>query len=63
DLVERILDVKRPGSIVSMEIGVAPSASGGREDYLFQRLDVLINGLLAQGYEVVPVSTLLENAR
>jgi len=63
DLIERILDVKRPGSIVSMEIGVASSALGGREDYLFQRLDVLINGLLAQGYGVVPISTLLENAR
>jgi peptidoglycan/xylan/chitin deacetylase (PgdA/CDA1 family) len=63
DLVERVLDEKRPGSIISMEIGTAADASGGREDYLFQKLDVLINGLLAQGYSIVPISTMLENAQ
>jgi len=36
---------------------------GGRNDYLFHRLDVLLNGLIERGYEVVPVSTLMDNAR
>jgi peptidoglycan/xylan/chitin deacetylase (PgdA/CDA1 family) len=63
DLVQRILDVKRPGSIVSMQVGIPDAARGGRDDYLFQKLDVLINGLLDSGYDVVPVSTLLENAQ
>lgn len=62
-LVERILERKQPGSIVSMQVGVSEEARGGRDDYLFQRLDLLINGLLEQGYEVVPVSTLLDHAR
>ncbi len=62
-LVERILEQKQPGSIVSMQVGISEEARGGRDDYLFQRLDLLINGLLEQGYDVVPVSTLLDHAR
>jgi peptidoglycan/xylan/chitin deacetylase (PgdA/CDA1 family) len=62
-LIERILQEKQPGSIISMQVGTLDSASGGRDDYLFQYLDILINGLLEQGYEVVPVSTLIEHAR
>ena len=63
DLVERILDIKRPGSIISMQVGIADDARGGRDDYLFQRLDLLINGLLSQGYSIVPVSALIANSR
>ncbi|MFW5688669.1 MAG: polysaccharide deacetylase family protein, partial [Spirochaetota bacterium] len=63
DLVERILELKQPGSIVSMHVGISDEARGGRDDYLFQRLDILINGLFERGYDVVPVSTLLEHAR
>jgi peptidoglycan/xylan/chitin deacetylase (PgdA/CDA1 family) len=63
DLVERVLDVKRPGSIISMQVGISDEARGGRDDYLFQKLDLLINGLLSQGYAVVPVSTLVQHAR
>ncbi|MFW6313379.1 MAG: polysaccharide deacetylase family protein [Spirochaetota bacterium] len=62
-LAERILEEKKPGSIVSLQVGISEDARGGRDDYLFQRLDILINGLLDQGYEVVPVSTLIEHAR
>lgn len=62
-LIERILAEKQPGSIVSMQVGTLDGSLGGRDDYLFQYLDILINGLLQQGYEVVPVSTLIENAR
>jgi peptidoglycan/xylan/chitin deacetylase (PgdA/CDA1 family) len=63
DLVERTLSLKQPGSVVSVQVGTQEDARGGRDDYLFQRLDILINGLLAQGYQVVPVSQLIENAR
>ncbi len=59
-LVERIVEKKKPGSIVPILAGVP---SGYREDYLFQKLDLLINALLAKGYEVVPVSALMENSR
>ena len=46
-----------------MQVGIPDSARTGRDDYLFQRLDLLINGLLERGYSVVPVSTLIENAQ
>jgi peptidoglycan/xylan/chitin deacetylase (PgdA/CDA1 family) len=59
-LVERIIELKKPGSIVPI---LAGTPQGYREDYLFQRLDLLINALLARGYEVVPVSVLMESSR
>jgi peptidoglycan/xylan/chitin deacetylase (PgdA/CDA1 family) len=60
DLVERIVAQKKPGSIIPMQVG---AGGGKREDYLFQKLDILINELMRRGYEVVPVSTLIEDAR
>ncbi len=60
DLVERIIGLKKPGSIIAMQIGIG---QGQRGDYLFQKLDLLINELLRRGYAIVPVSTLVEHAR
>jgi len=60
ELVERILEKKRPGSIVPILVGIP---QGSRNDYLFQKLDLLINGLMKRGYRIVPVSTLIEHAR
>ncbi|MDR2588062.1 MAG: polysaccharide deacetylase family protein [Spirochaetales bacterium] len=65
DLVERVLEQKKPGSIISMSLG-RPDESlddNKREDYLFQKLELLINQLIARGYEIVPVSTLVDHAR
>jgi peptidoglycan/xylan/chitin deacetylase (PgdA/CDA1 family) len=59
-LVERIMELKKPGSIIPVRIG---TTEGTREDYLFHKLDSLINGLISQGYTIVPVSTLMEHAR
>jgi peptidoglycan/xylan/chitin deacetylase (PgdA/CDA1 family) len=60
ELVERVLMQKKPGSIIPVRIG---TVKGGRDDYLFQYLDLLIDGLVSKGYKVVPVSTLIEHAR
>ncbi len=60
DLVERIVAEKKPGSIIPLQVG---AGEGKREDYLFQKLDILINELVGRGYDVVPVSTLIEHAR
>jgi peptidoglycan/xylan/chitin deacetylase (PgdA/CDA1 family) len=60
DLVERVVAAKRPGSIVPILVG--PGA-GPRDDYLFQKLDLLVNELFRLGYDIVPVSTLIEHAR
>lgn len=65
DLVERIMQEARAGSIIAMTIGRPRGEEPftHRGDYLFHRLDLLINNLLERGYEIVPVSTLMENAR
>jgi peptidoglycan/xylan/chitin deacetylase (PgdA/CDA1 family) len=60
EIVEMILQKKLPGSIIPVRIG---TVEGGRRDYLFQHLDLLINGLVSLGYEVVPVTTLIEHAK
>jgi len=60
DMIERVLRLKKPGSIISIQIG---QLSGTREDYLFKNLDLLVNGLMQQGYSLVPVSALIEKAR
>jgi peptidoglycan/xylan/chitin deacetylase (PgdA/CDA1 family) len=60
DLVERLVALKKPGSIIPLQVGVS---DGRRGDYLFQRLDILINELARRGYSIVPVSTLVEHAR
>ncbi len=65
EIIENVIESKQPGSIVSMTVGKPGDdrPDGGRNDYLFQRLDVLINELIERGYRIVPVSTLMDNAR
>jgi len=65
DLVERILKQKKPGSIISMRIGKPGDSKVGswRDDYLFQKLDLLVNLLVSRGYRIVPVSVLLDRSR
>ncbi len=64
EVIERVMEEKKPGSIIAMTVGKPGDDTpyGGREDYLFQRLDVLLNNLIEQGYSVVPVSTLMDRA-
>ncbi|MDR1932177.1 MAG: polysaccharide deacetylase family protein [Spirochaetales bacterium] len=64
-LVERVLAQKKPGSIISMRLGMPDDAAADsrRDDYLFQKLDLLINQLLARGYEIVPVSEMVDHAQ
>lgn len=59
-LVEQVADEARPGSIIPIRLGIP---EGGRDDYLFNELALLINALLAEGYEIVPVSVLMEHAK
>nr|MQY76788.1 polysaccharide deacetylase family protein [Spirochaeta sp.] len=59
-LIERIMKEKKPGSIIPVLVGM-PGA--GRDDYLFNNLDILIDDLVKVGYRIVTVSTLVEHAR
>ena len=70
NLLERVIEKVKPGSIVSMTIGkpeenLASTGEfvGGRNDYLFQKLDVLLNALIERGYSEVTVSELRDHAR
>jgi hypothetical protein len=58
-LVERIMTAARRGSIIPVRLGLL---RGGRSDYLFLRLEVLLDALIREGYSPVPVSTLIERA-
>jgi peptidoglycan/xylan/chitin deacetylase (PgdA/CDA1 family) len=60
ELVERILERKRPGSIISITVG---TPEGRRDDFLFQKLDILMDALMKRGYEFASASTLVEHAR
>jgi peptidoglycan/xylan/chitin deacetylase (PgdA/CDA1 family) len=60
EMIDRIVDRKRPGSVIPIRLGLLP---GGRTDYLFNRINVLLDALVRSGYSVVPISTLLESGR
>jgi peptidoglycan/xylan/chitin deacetylase (PgdA/CDA1 family)/WD40 repeat protein len=59
ELVERAIGEKKPGSIVPVMVG---RTEGERKDYFFQKLDLLIDALIKRGYDIVPVSVLIEHA-
>lgn len=70
DLVERVIARKKPGSIIALTVGTpqdnfagAGITVGARDDYLFQKLDVLLNALIERGYTAVTVSTLKDHAK
>jgi hypothetical protein len=54
-MVDRIIEVIKPGSVIPIRLGLL---SGGRKDYLFGRINVLLDALTREGYSVAPVSTL-----
>ena len=57
--VERVVAEKKPGSIIPILVG---KPDGVREDYFFHKLDILIDALVKRGYQIVPVSVLIEHA-
>jgi peptidoglycan/xylan/chitin deacetylase (PgdA/CDA1 family) len=60
DIIERIIERKQPGSIIPIRLGLL---SGGGGDYLFLRLNVLLDALVSAGYRVTTVSALVQRAR
>jgi len=55
-LIEQITDKRKNGSIIPVRLGINP---GGRDDYLFQRIDVLLDALIRSGCDIVPVSAII----
>ncbi len=60
DAIETILREKKPGSIIPLTLGMKDARTG---EGFFKYLDILLNALTLQGYQVVPVSSLKDNAR
>ena len=54
-MVERIMAAKQPGSVIPIRLGLL---AGGRDDYLFLRIEVLLDALVRAGYGISPVSAL-----
>jgi peptidoglycan/xylan/chitin deacetylase (PgdA/CDA1 family) len=59
DLIDGIMDAKEGGSIISVRLGLLP---GGRADYLFNSLEVLLDALVREGNEILPVSVLMNKS-
>jgi peptidoglycan/xylan/chitin deacetylase (PgdA/CDA1 family) len=59
-LIEKIVAAAKPGSIIPIRLGIP---DGGRDDYLFREVPLLIDALESAGYAIVPVSKLIEHAR
>jgi peptidoglycan/xylan/chitin deacetylase (PgdA/CDA1 family) len=54
-MIERIATDAKPGAVIPIRLGLL---AGGRDDYLFQRIEVLLDTLISAGYQIVPVSEL-----
>jgi peptidoglycan/xylan/chitin deacetylase (PgdA/CDA1 family) len=57
DMIDRVVSIKKHGSIIPLRLGLLP---GGRGDYLYNRLGLLLEALTREGFSVVTVSTLIE---
>jgi len=55
-LIEQITEKRKNGSIIPVRLGLNP---GGRDDYLYQRIDVLLDALIRSGCDIVPVSAIV----
>ncbi|MCL2721176.1 MAG: polysaccharide deacetylase family protein [Treponema sp.] len=55
-LMQQLNQKRHPGAIVPIRLGLLP---GSRDEYLFQRIDVLLDALIRCGYEIVPVSAVI----
>ena len=60
DIIDSIMKAKKPGSIIPVRIG---KVAGSRSDYLYEKIDLLVNALMEAGYAPVSVDTLQKNSR
>lgn len=59
-LIEDIMTRKKPGSIIPIRIG---HPEGTRSDWLCDKVELLVNALIENGYKIVTVDTLIAHAR
>ena len=56
EMIDRIMKELKPGSVIPIRLGFLP---GGRSDYLFNRINVLLDALVREGYTLTTVSNLV----
>jgi peptidoglycan/xylan/chitin deacetylase (PgdA/CDA1 family) len=57
EMIDQIIQNKVSGAIIPIRLGLLP---GGRDEYLFQRIEALLDALIRSGYEIVPVSRVVK---
>jgi hypothetical protein len=55
-MIEQIMERKTQGAVIPIRLGLL---AGGRDEYLFQRIDVLLDSLIRSGCEIVLVSAVI----
>jgi len=55
-MIEQIMERKTQGAVIPVRLGLL---AGGRDEYLFQRIDVLLDALIRSGCEIVFVSAII----
>jgi peptidoglycan/xylan/chitin deacetylase (PgdA/CDA1 family) len=58
-LVDALMERKQPLSIIPIRLGLVE----GQGDYLFNRINIILDSFISAGYALVPVSTLMERAK
>lgn len=54
-IINSVIPQLNDGSVIPINVGIS---AGSRNDYLYEKLDLLISGILSKGYDIVPVSVL-----
>ncbi len=55
EITDSILGNLSPGAVIPVSVG---KPQGVRSDYLYEKIDMLVNGIIEAGYEIVPVTDL-----
>ena len=55
-MIEQIMEKKTANAVIPIRLGLL---AGGRDEYLFQRIDVLLDALIRSGCVIVPVSEIV----
>jgi len=56
EIIEEIIAKRKNGAVVPIRLGLV---YGGRNEYLYQRIDLLLDALIRSGCEIVPVSAVV----
>jgi len=54
EMIDQIIAKKTANAVIPVRLGLLP---GGRDEYLYQRIDVLLDALFRSGCEIIPVSS------